>query len=138
MNFSPDMDRSMLRSESKTYPKMTLEQRRDFELALREETAAKADNVAAAKAMAPRVRAAVDQAMATVRELRTAREQLGLSLADLEKRTGTRKSALSRLENSKAPNPMLATLVRYAEAIGKRIDVSMVEANESSSRGSLF
>lgn len=128
----------MLRSESKTYPKMTLEQRRDFELALREETAAKADNVAAAKAMAPRVRAAVDQAMATVRELRTAREQLGLSLADLEKRTGTRKSALSRLENSKAPNPMLATLVRYAEAIGKRIDVSMVEANESSSRGSLF
>ena len=73
----------MLRSESKTYPKMTLEQRRDFELALREETAAKADNVAAAKAMAPQVRAAVDQAVATVRELRTAREQLGLSLADL-------------------------------------------------------
>ncbi len=47
-------------------------------------------------------------------------------------------AALSRLENSKAPNPMLATLVRYAEAIGKRIDVSMVEADESSSRGSLF
>jgi transcriptional regulator with XRE-family HTH domain len=57
--------------------------------------------------------------------LREAREAENVSLAELEKRTGIRKSALSRLENSNAPNPTLATLQRYAEALGKRLAVSV-------------
>jgi transcriptional regulator with XRE-family HTH domain len=40
-------------------------------------------------------------------------------------RTGVRKSALSRLENSKAPNPTLASLQRYAEALDTRICVTL-------------
>ena len=40
------------------------------------------------------------------------------------------KSALSRLENSKAPNPTLAYLQRYAEAIGCRLAVSLERWSE--------
>lgn len=54
-------------------------------------------------------------------ELKTARETQGLSLADLRKRTGMDRSAISRLENGQRENPTLDTLVRYADAVGKRL-----------------
>ncbi len=66
-----------------------------------------------------------EQAVAIVRQLREAREAAGVSLAELEQRTGIRKSVLSRLENSKAPNPTLATLQRYSAAVGKRVAFSL-------------
>lgn len=47
------------------------------------------------------------------------------ALTELEARTGIRKSVLSRLENSKAPIPTLATLQRYAFAIGVPLEVSL-------------
>ena len=58
-------------------------------------------------------------------ELRGARESQGLSLADVRKRTGMDRSALSKLENGQRENPTLETLVRYAEAVGKRLVIRL-------------
>ena len=46
--------------------------------------------------------------------LRRERERLGLSLADVAKRAGIDKGALSRLENGRQLNPTVNTLARYA------------------------
>lgn len=54
----------------------------------------------------------------TVAKLRAERERQGLSLADVETRSGLRRSALSRLENGTTSNPTLLTLQRYAAALG--------------------
>jgi DNA-binding XRE family transcriptional regulator len=54
-------------------------------------------------------------------ELKQVREQAGLSLADVSRRCGVDKAALSRLENGHNPNPTLDTLWRYAAAVGRRL-----------------
>lgn len=56
-----------------------------------------------------------------VAKLKQAREDAGLSLADVAQRCGIDKAALSRLENGLNPNPTLDTLWRYVAAIGKRL-----------------
>ena len=53
----------------------------------------------------------------TVAALKKEREQQGLSLADVEARSGLKRSALSRLENDPTSNPTLLTLQRYAAAL---------------------
>jgi DNA-binding XRE family transcriptional regulator len=55
--------------------------------------------------------------------LKAEREARGLSLSDIEQRSGIARSALSRLENETDPNPTLLTLTRYAEAVGKQLVV---------------
>jgi len=55
---------------------------------------------------------------ATLEALKERRRQLGLSLADVEQRSGLRKSMLSRLENDQRANPTVLTLQRYAAALG--------------------
>ena len=57
--------------------------------------------------------------------LRKERERAGLSLAEMTLRSGIDAPALSRLENGQNPNPTLATLSRYAQALGKRIHWSL-------------
>jgi len=68
------------------------------------------------------------EASPTVRDaiaaLKSAREDQGLSLADVRDRTGIERSALSRLENA-VPNLTVRTLERYAEAVGKRIVIQL-------------
>jgi len=59
--------------------------------------------------------------------LRGERERQGLSLADINERTGIDRAALSRLENNESANPTLATLERYAEAVGKQMVVLLSE-----------
>lgn len=59
--------------------------------------------------------------------LRAERERQGLSLADINQRTGIDRAALSRLENNENPNPTLSTLERYAEAVGKQMVVVLSE-----------
>ena len=59
--------------------------------------------------------------------LRQARERAGLTQADLARRTRTRKSAISRLENH-AQDVRLSTLERIAHALGKNLVVQLVEA----------
>ena len=59
--------------------------------------------------------------------LRAERERQGLSLADIQERTGIDRAALSRLENNEDANPTLTTLERYAEAVGRQMIVLLSE-----------
>lgn len=70
----------------------------------------------------------LDQLDELVKQLKAAREEQGLSLSDLTRLTGMDRSALSKLETGQRLNPTIETLVRYAEAVGKRLVVSL--ANE--------
>ncbi|MGB7343710.1 MAG: helix-turn-helix transcriptional regulator [Pirellulaceae bacterium] len=111
-------------------PRMTADQKVAFEDAVDEEMASKDVNVAAAKLVAPRLLAEAKVRADVVDQLRTAREAAGVSLSELESRTGIRKSALSRLENSQAPNPTLATLRWYTDAIGLNVVVSFEKSDD--------
>ena len=64
-----------------------------------------------------------------VAALKTTREALGLSLADLKASTGIEKSNLSRLENDPLANPTIDTLCHYAEAVGKEIVITLVDTS---------
>jgi predicted transcriptional regulator len=62
-------------------------------------------------------------------ELFRARQQAGLTQEDVARRMGTKAPAIARLEaggGSKKHSPSLATLRRYAEAVGCRLDVRLV------------
>lgn len=54
-------------------------------------------------------------------ELRRVRESKSLSLAEIAKRTGIGKAALSRLETGRNLNPTLKTLECIARAVGVRL-----------------
>ena len=69
----------------------------------------------------------LDQLGELLKQLKSAREERGLSLADLTNLTGMDRSAISKLETGQRPNPTVETLVRYAEAVGKHLVVSLVE-----------
>jgi ribosome-binding protein aMBF1 (putative translation factor) len=62
--------------------------------------------------------------------LKALREQQGLSISDLAERTGMDRAMISRLENGQIDNPTIATVSRYAKALGKRIVVSLVDATQ--------
>ena len=59
--------------------------------------------------------------------LRQAREQAGVTQELLARRTKTKKSAISRLENH-AEDVRLSTLERVARALGKTLRIELVEA----------
>jgi len=71
-----------------------------------------------------------EQLQVLLMELKAARELKGLSLSDLTERTGMDRSALSKLETGQRPNPTVETLMRYADAVGKRLVVSLADAPE--------
>jgi len=71
---------------------------------------------------------ALDQLDELLTQLKAAREAKGLSLADMSDLTGMDRSALSKLETGQRANPTVETLVRYAEAVGKRVVVSLTDA----------
>lgn len=52
--------------------------------------------------------------------LKRERQRSRLSIADVAERSGLDRAVVSRLENGKQDNPTVATLMRYAAAIGKR------------------
>jgi len=72
--------------------------------------------------------ATLDQLDELLLQLKAAREAKGLSLAELTALTGMDRSALSKLETGQRANPTVETLVRYAEAVGKRLVVSLTDA----------
>jgi HTH-type transcriptional regulator/antitoxin HipB len=60
-------------------------------------------------------------------ELQLAREAAGMTQQQVAERMGTKKSAISRLENN-AGDVRLSTLQRYAEAVGCRIVIEVAPA----------
>jgi len=105
--------------------KMTDEQRKAFNSAVAEEMAVREENIAAAQDVAKRLKDERKAIVDLVSQLRATREKAGISLSELEARTGISKSSLSRLENSAAPNPTMLTLHRYAAAIGVTLQYSI-------------
>src|SRR5262245_4782217 len=55
-----------------------------------------------------------------LRALKREREGCGLTIGDVAERSGLDRAVISRLENGKQDNPTVATLMRYAAAVGKR------------------
>jgi DNA-binding phage protein len=53
--------------------------------------------------------------------LRAERERQGLSLTEIAERTGIDRAAIHKLEIGLNKNPTCATLARYADALGARI-----------------
>ena len=65
-----------------------------------------------------------------LRMMLRARQEAGLSQADVAERMGTKREAVARLESSLASgkhSPSIATLQKYARAVGQRIEVRFVE-----------
>ena len=60
-------------------------------------------------------------------ELKQARQDRGLTLSEISRRSGIDLASLSRLEGGKNPNPTFETLSRYADALGLRLELSLVE-----------
>lgn len=56
--------------------------------------------------------------------LRSAREQAGVTQAEVAQRLQTHKSAISRIENH-AEDIRLSTLERYANALGKKLRIGL-------------
>ncbi len=56
--------------------------------------------------------------------LKQAREQAGLSQEELAKRVGTKKTAISRIENH-AQDIKLSTIQKVARALGKDLEVRL-------------
>ncbi len=57
--------------------------------------------------------------------LKAARQAQGLSLAQVGEKSGIGKANLSRLENDASPNPTWDTITRYAESVGRKLQVNV-------------
>lgn len=63
--------------------------------------------------------------LSLVARFKAIRESQGLTLAGVAGRMGINAPALSRLEGGKMLNPTLATLHKWAEALGQKLDVDL-------------
>ena len=62
--------------------------------------------------------------------LRIAREDAGMTQEELAKKLGTKKTAISRIENH-AEDIRLSTLEKYASAFGKTLKLRLVDSTEA-------
>lgn len=82
----------------------------------------------------PETRAAyegMDAEFSLLGQMLKARNRAGLSQAEVADRMGTKAPAITRLESSLSNgrhSPSLATLQKYAHAVGCRLQVKMVKA----------
>src|SRR5437764_15439389 len=87
----------------------------------------------------PAVRAEYDaqaEEFALLDELLHARQRAGLTQAEVAERMGTKTPAVARLEaggGSQRHSPSVATLRRYAEAVGCRLEIRLRPCSEASS-----
>jgi DNA-binding XRE family transcriptional regulator len=63
---------------------------------------------------------------AVAREMLAARARAGLTQEAVASRMGTSKSTISRLESAGKHAPSLASLKKYAKAVGCRIEIRLV------------
>ncbi len=105
--------------------KLTAYETERLEQARKEAAEAKQAIISEAKLRQAALKAVAQELDALLKSIKARREELGLSSADVEARTGIKCSALSRLENSsKDANPTLLTLQRCALALGMAVHVS--------------
>ena len=107
--------------EPTTKPKRTPEQRA-AEAAIRRQHAANPISQVPAGAVGQQSFAGV---LNLVARFKSERESQGLTLVEVAERMGIDAPALSRLETGKTLNPTLATLLKWAEALGQRLDVNL-------------
>jgi DNA-binding XRE family transcriptional regulator len=100
-------------------PKRTPEQRAEEE-AIRRQHAAHPVRQRPASAINQQSFAAI---LRLVAQFKAARESQGLTLAQVAERMGIDPPALSRLETGKSLNPTLATLHKWAAAVGQKLEV---------------
>lgn len=104
-----------------TTPKRTAEERAEEE-AIRRQHAANPVRKRPAGAINGQSFAAI---LGLVAKFKAARESQGLTLAAVAEQMGIDPPALSRLETGKMLNPTLATLHKWAEALGRKLDVDL-------------
>jgi ribosome-binding protein aMBF1 (putative translation factor) len=104
---------------------LTLEETRRIAVARRETDAEREEILSEGRAEKRAWLAMRHTVEETVKRLRNERERLGLSLADVEERSGLRRSVLSRLENDSTSNPTVLTLQRYAIALGMSLETRL-------------
>ena len=63
--------------------------------------------------------------MVLMRTLKARREAMGLSLTDASERSGLTRQVISLLENGRTGNPTLATLYKYALALGANVTLGV-------------
>jgi DNA-binding XRE family transcriptional regulator len=105
-------------------PERTAEQRAEEE-AIRRRHAANPVRRPPAGAISQRSFGAI---LTLVARFKAVRESQGLTLAEVAGRMGIDAPALSRLETGKMLNPTLATLYKWAEALGQKLDVDVSQA----------
>lgn len=66
--------------------------------------------------------------------LKKKRQHSGMSISDVAERSGLDRAVVSRLENGKQENPTIATLMRYAAAVGKRFVWSFEDVADAGTR----
>jgi len=64
----------------------------------------------------------------TFAALKALRESEGLSISEMADRTGMDHAMISLLENGQIGNPTISSISRYAQALGKRVVVSLADA----------
>ena len=79
----------------------------------------------------PEVRAEYDRLgpiFAVVGQMVEARQQAGLTQVEIAQRMGTSQSVVARLENGRHM-PTFDMVARYAAAIGRRVDIRLVQGD---------
>jgi transcriptional regulator with XRE-family HTH domain len=72
---------------------------------------------------------ALDEEFAFLDEVLKARAEAGLTQAEVAARIGTTQSAVARLESAEPRHsPSIATLQRYAQALGYRVQIRLVKS----------
>ena len=102
-------------------PKRTAEQRAEEEAIRRQH----ATNPVRKRPVGAVNRESFTAILSLVARFKTVRESQNLTLATVAERMGIDAPALSRLETGKMLNPTLATLHKWAEALGQKLDVDL-------------
>lgn len=74
---------------------------------------------------------ALEPKYALIKELLSARRHSGMTQEAVALKIGTTKSAISRLESGSKYAPSIATLMRYAEAVGCELEIKLNPKRQS-------
>ena len=106
----------------KSHPKMTPERIAELSKLAKKIDREERDSI---KAKGRAIFARHEMMQKVIGALKAARQAQGLSLAEVGERSGIGKANLSRLENDASPNPTWDTIARYAESVGRKLEVTV-------------